>query len=474
MKKYILGIGKLEIISFVTGFVLLAYELIAARVMAPSIGSSTYVWTSVIGIIIAALSLGYVAGGKLADARNRASDVVWLCLLAALFVVISRVAHFGVLESIAASGSDPRIQAVMAATILFAPASFVLGAISPYLVKLKLTSLADSGQSVASLSATNSVGGIVGTFVTGFILFGYVGLQESLTIMVVLLVAISWLFVPKMYIAQRIAASALLLLFGSATTTQDVIAIDTPSSHYTIGTGQFNGRQATYLTTGPTGIQSAVYDNYPRELVFWYTNAIAQIAQETDPERILVLGGGAYTLPQYFADKYPDATIDAVEIDPALEEISKKYFRYTAPDSVTSIAQDARTYVEQTDESYDFIVVDVYGDTEIPASLMTEEFGRALDKIVTDNGVVAVNLVAGLSKNCRPIFAAADGLYRQHFENAIFSSSSKGGARGNYVMAYSRQPIDVEGYETLDPVSGKTYRDNFVPAERLFYNCVKG
>ena len=474
MKDYVRGIGKLELISFSTGFILLAYELIAARIMAPSIGSSNYVWTSVIGIIIAALSLGYVAGGRIADARAKAIDVVWLLLASAGLIMLSRGLHPGVLDWVAAMDVDTRIQAVIAATVLFAPASFVLGAISPYLVKLKLTSLAESGRSVASLSATNSVGGIAGTFVTGFILFGFVGLLESLTFLVVALVLSSWLFVPRDRFMLRVGVSVLIILFSSLTpTNDDSISIDTPSAHYEVAQGLYNNRPSTFLLTGTFGIQSAIYNDYPDELVFWYINEFADVAESIQPKSIAVLGGGAYTLPDYFAREYPDALIDVIEIDPELEGISKQYFSYSAPSNVTSIGQDARTFVESTNKKYDYIVVDAYGDTEIPPSLMTKEFGDALARITAEDGVVAVNLIAGLTGECRAVFEAVDALYRRHFEHAIYKRApqTEGMPRANHLIVYKNTPIEIASYDILDDLGGAGYTDNFIPSERLFHNC---
>ena len=75
MRKFF---SALPLIAFASGFSLMTFELAAARILAPQIGSSTYIWTSVIGVIIAALSLGYFAGGRLADRRNRACDIAWL------------------------------------------------------------------------------------------------------------------------------------------------------------------------------------------------------------------------------------------------------------------------------------------------------------------------------------------------------------------------------------------------------------
>lgn len=108
-------------------------------------------------------------------------------------------AHFSpqILLGIVESGLDGRVQGVVAALVLFAPASLALGMVSPYIAKLNITSLETSGQSVAMLSTINSIGSIAGTFIAGFILFSIIGSRETLVIIIALLVGAGWLLAAK-------------------------------------------------------------------------------------------------------------------------------------------------------------------------------------------------------------------------------------------------------------------------------------
>ena len=132
---------RLGAAACVGGFALMAYELVAARLLAPSVGSSTYVWTGVIGVIIIALSAGCWLGGRVADYRHAPQDVGLLLIIAAALVVATMLSANDVLRWLTTALDEPRIQAVIAALVLFAPASFVLGAASPYLAKLNVSSL---------------------------------------------------------------------------------------------------------------------------------------------------------------------------------------------------------------------------------------------------------------------------------------------------------------------------------------------
>src|SRR5690606_33252066 len=129
---------------------------------------------------------------KVADARVKPLDVAWLLLASGFGVAITLILAPSLLAVLAESSADPRLQGLFASLILFAPASFILGMISPYLVRLRVASLETSGESVALLSALNSIGGIIGTFAAGFIFFGFIGSRETVIIVTAILLISSW------------------------------------------------------------------------------------------------------------------------------------------------------------------------------------------------------------------------------------------------------------------------------------------
>ncbi|MDB5187092.1 MAG: spermine synthase [Candidatus Saccharibacteria bacterium] len=463
----------LPIVAFVSGFSLMTFELAAARVLAPSVGSSTYVWTSVIGVIIAALSLGYWAGGKMADARNRATDIAWLCLAIAAAITLTLLNYQNLIDSTVQSIEDARLQGVFASLMLFAPASFLIGALSPYLVKLKVTSLATSGQSFASLSALESIGGITGTFVTGFILFGYIGAREAFAVVAFLLIAISWLITPTRRWQLRLVVS-LIIAFLCLGTLQIVNKghIDTASAHYSIFDRVLDGQPVRGIATGPNGTQSGIYINDPNKLVFWYTQRMVEVvAQAPKHDRILVLGGGAFTLPQYLATTYPDSTIDVVEIDPKLADIARQYFYYKDPKNVNMIFEDARTYINKSQQKYDAILVDVYSDSSVPFSLTTKEYGQQIERLLADKGIVIVNMIAGPYGPCGELLNVLDAPYRQSMTYARYKTQRVGSVKSNIIVTYSKRPIQWTESFPLNIHTAVTYTDNYAPVERIQQNC---
>ena len=479
IKKHI---GVYEVIAFIIGYALLTYELIASRLLAPTIGASTYVWTSVIGVIIAALAFGYTYGGWLADKRAKQVDIAALLLLSAAAICLTLIFYRDVLLLVSQLVRDSRMAGVVASVILFLPASFILGAISPYLARMRNVSLATTGQSIAGLSASNSIGGITGTFTAGFILFSLIGSRQTLAILVILLVVTSWLLVPKQKTSFRFSSSliiAVLAVAGLLVPQSNALAeIDTPSAHYEVIQTNYQGQPITALTAGPGGLQSGVYTDGSKALVFSYTQKLADVvAAKPDKTDILVIGGGTFTLPEYLGNQYPDSTIDAVEIDPRLEGIAEQYFQFSTPPNVRIITADGRAYLQQTSKQYDLIIVDAYDDDEVPFSLATAEFARLTQLSLKKHGVVLANLIASDGADCGPLldnFHAAYTSALPHFAYYPLRDETFD-QRQNIIALYSRSatPWNESVVGKFDPdltkVSPPT--DNFSKIESLSQAC---
>lgn len=473
-----------EYIAFLTGFALMAYELVASRILAPSIGSSIYVWTSIIGVIIAALSIGYKVGGKLADSRADPLDISRLLMACAVAVLLTLLGAQTVLAVVTSISADPRLQGFMASLWLFAPTSFLIGMISPYLARLKNISVKTTGSTIASLSALNAMGSVTGTFVTGFIFFAYIGSQESLLLVSAVLFGSSWLIEPKQLLKQRLKAVLLLIVLALlsfiSTKNPSVVAfIDTPSASYRIIDVDYKGKTVRAITAGPGGLQSGVYLDGSKELTFSYTQKMAELVEQSlKKDKILVLGGGAFTLPQYLADKYPSSRIDVVEIDPQLVSIARQYFGYKDPPNVSVISQDARVFLNGNNQKYDVVLVDVYSDTLIPFSLSTMEYAKRLKLAVNEEGLVIANIIGSSNPACKGLLEALHTSYARQF--SFYKAYPLGDpslqTTQNIIVAYSLQKLEwlPEPVVPVELSKGRILTDNFAPVEYLKQQCRAG
>ncbi len=482
-KRFVRRLGLYEAIAFITGFVLMAYELVASRILAPTIGTSIYVWTSVIGIMIAALALGYAAGGWVADRRGVLQDIVWLLLAATVGVTITCVFYTPVLSTVTLLMHDPRLQGVAASALLFAPASFTMGMISPYLAKLRVNSLTTTGRSVAGLSALNSLGGIMGTFLTGFVFFNFIGSRETLGLLAVILLACSWAVQPRKYRREHIVASIavcgiLAIQMAAPAQAGTVADIDTPTSHYKIVDTRLDDRPLRVLIMGPGGYQSGVYTSGTKDLAFNYTQKLADVvAAAPHKDNILVLGGGAFTLPEYLGQHYPGSKINVVEIDAQLPAIAAQYFRYEPTPNIHVISQDARTYLHTTTATYDIVLVDVYNDAAVPFSVATHEYANDLYRTLKPDGVAAVNIIAAANEQCLPLLTALNDTYLSVFgAGRIYPLVDiTNSVKQNIIAVYGSPPLSwadvLTGENPMPLPPGKTLTDNYAPTESLIQKC---
>ncbi|HVF30538.1 MAG TPA: fused MFS/spermidine synthase, partial [Pyrinomonadaceae bacterium] len=223
--KYIL-----ELTVFVCGAVVMTYEIIGSRIVSPFIGTSTYVWTSLIGVILASLSFGYWLGGRLADRRPEVGVLASVIFVAGGLVSLTVLIKEVVLTAVVAIPVGLELQSVIAALSLFAPASVALGFVTPYAVKLKMLSLNDAGKTVGRLYALSTVGSIAGTFAAGFFLIPFVGSVRTLYLLAAVLIVLALSLAPIAMLQAKAGVIILLLL---------AIAANEASSFYLWRTAEF-------------------------------------------------------------------------------------------------------------------------------------------------------------------------------------------------------------------------------------------
>ncbi|RLD51264.1 MAG: hypothetical protein DRJ05_18610 [Bacteroidetes bacterium] len=209
MKKFFL-----EIIVFICGAVVMAFEIVGSRMLGPYVGTSTFVWTGIIGVILLCLSLGYYYGGKIADKRPDFKILALVIFIAGIFIAVSTLIKDGLLISLLEVFDDVKLVSLLASFILFSIPSVLLGMVSPYAVRLKIKSLSKSGSAVGNLYAISTLGSITGTFLAGFYLIPSYGVIFILNLL-----------------ALTLALSALLLYFVYRKTKID-ISIPKPNPDY--------------------------------------------------------------------------------------------------------------------------------------------------------------------------------------------------------------------------------------------------
>jgi len=161
---------RVYLVSIVSGFVIMGVELLAGRLFSPYFGSSIYVWGSIITIFMLALSIGYLLGGKWSLSNPSIHRMASLFLISALLLLPIPLFSQTLMQHLFLYIEDPRYGSLLAAALLFLPATIILGMIAPYAVRLLAINTQETGLTAGRLYFVSTLGSAVGTIATSFYL----------------------------------------------------------------------------------------------------------------------------------------------------------------------------------------------------------------------------------------------------------------------------------------------------------------
>ncbi len=399
MKRYLL-----EIVVFICGAAVMIYELVGSRILAPYVGTSIFVWSSLIGVIMGSLALGYWLGGRIADKQPLPSKLGVIILSSAIVIMITAALKDIFMVWLISLGGNIQTNSIVSSLALFSVPSVLLGIVSPYAVKLRMTSLGSSGQTVGNLYAISTFGSIVGTFLAGFVLIPAFGNTKLFFGLAALLIITSLIvFSGRKYlikIAMLFIAVGLTVAGPSLISATSYIDIDTQYNRVWIydTVDQNNTKQPIKVMQTNNESSSAMFLKSD-ELVFDYTKYY-RLADHFFPglQSALMLGGAAYSYPKDFLAKHPSASIDVVEIDPKLTELAREYFKLPNDSRLTTFHEDGRTYLNRTEKKYDVFLGDAFRSLySIPYQLTTIESAKKIYNVLNENGVAIMNVASAIT-----------------------------------------------------------------------------
>ncbi|MGE5416070.1 MAG: spermidine synthase [Acidobacteriota bacterium] len=397
------------ITAFFCGMSIMAVELAASRLLSTTFSSSTPVWTVVIGLIMAFLSIGNVIGGRLADKYNSKDKLYSLIWLAGLWIAVIPLIGKYVMDlmvialmwvfpqNLVVSGS------AVSCLILFSLPLILLGIAVPYLVKLGVQNIDDNGKITGEIYAMSTIGSIIGTFIPTFLTIPVIGTSKTFFLFALILNLIClYYFVTAKTKVLRTAFSTLVIVVLLFAPLNDSYAFWKDNIIFE-GESQYNylqvaeNRDSVMLSTNVAfGVQSIYQkDKSLTGLYYDYTLMAPFFIKDTDfakPMDALILGMGTGTFAKQARYYFPAIKTEGVEIDPAIARLAKKYFDLTDEDARVYI-NDGRTFLKTSDaKMYDLIMVDAYRDITFPFNMSTHEFFTEVKKHLKPGGVMVVNI----------------------------------------------------------------------------------
>ena len=441
------GLGPYAAAALVFGAsaAVLVVELVALRLLAPYLGLTLETSTIVIASALAAIAAGAWSGGRLADAVPPRR-------LIGPMLAISGVAVAATPPAVRAAGSiegGTILLMVVAGLGIVVPGTF-LSAITPMVTKLRLSSLDQTGRVVGRLSGIGTVGAIVGTVVTGFILISRVpvsGIMVGLGVALVLAaVAVElrfrswrWAVVPALLVGLSGVGAAVAPGGCDAETAYHcAVVVDDPERT----TGRvllLDGAPHSYVDLAdPTHLEFA----YAKGVVAAIDTAYAPGA----PLRAYHLGAGALTLPNYLEQTRPGTRSVVSEIDPGVVAIDRERLGYDPGGPIELRVEDGRLGLRRLAAgSQDLVVGDAFGGISVPWHLTTREAVSEVSRVLAGDGTYLVNMIdrGRLGFARAEVATLEDGFPHVALMARTDTLARTGG--GNLVVIASPVPIDVAG-----------------------------
>ena len=501
-------------VAFFSGMTTLAIELSASRLLGNVFGNSNLVWANVIGLMLLYLTLGYFAGGRLADKQPRATVmlqiILWAAFLSALIPLVGRPVITRAAEAVFGAEAALALGSFIVILILFSVPVTLLGMVSPFVIRLAVSDVATSGRIAGQVYAISTLGSLCGTFLPVLVTIPQIGTTRTFLLFSGLLFAIA--FFALLRVGRRRALPYLVMPALVALLAPTALAgpLRQPASGARLrydGESAYNyiqvqedaaGYRYLYLNEGQ-GIHSQWHETevfyggtWDYFLAAPYFNEAPFRADEV--ASLLLIGLAAGTIPRQHIEIYGNIPIVGIELDPEIVALGAEFFDMNAGSmpSLTAQVGDGRFLLNQLDRQFSVIGIDAYRPPYIPWHLTTVEFFEEVKARLKDDGVVAINvgrtdtdrrLVDALSGTLLQVYPSVHALDVPQSFNTILVATRQPTLSDNLRanIAHRVDTVDARLYDILVDASAAlvpladsdiVFTDDLAPVERLVDSIV--
>jgi spermidine synthase len=420
-------------VAFVTGAIVMSFEMLGSRYLNPYFGSGIYTWAALISTVLIALTAGYFVGGTLADRTASPAVLALTVMIGSLYLLALPSFAQAILEFVLAGIDDIRVGSLISSlALMFFPVTF-LGMYSPFAIRLLLRSAQRSGRVSGAVYGISTAGSIVGTLGTTFFLIPTIG-SRAITLTLGALGLAAGL--ALLTLARRRAGAALILITLTAPTApagraDNLIDEGIRAGMLERADGRLAHIETEYNDVFITKRQHQLVMSF--QVKGWdYTESVSNLLDPNDlplryaqvmtiatiypeaPRKILMLGLGGGSISTYLGRFMPEAAIMTVEIDPGVITAAKTYFGLRETERMRYRAGDGRVFLNRNSELYDLILLDAYRGGYVPFHLLTRQFYTLVKQRLAPGGAAAFNvhdgskLYASTVKTLGEVFAALD------------------------------------------------------------------
>jgi spermidine synthase len=487
----------LWVLIFVSGMSVMALELTASRVLAPHFGTSIFVWANVIGLIMVALSVGYLIGGRYAERRPELAILLRIvaagAIAAAIIPAVVRPLASRVIDAL--GGHPGAVQVVVGSFVtlllLFGLPIVLLGMTSPFAIRLLTLDRPQVGEAAGTVFAVSTLGSIVGTFAPAFFLVPTIGTRATLLLFAAIL--LGTVAVGMWGLRGALVGAALLALVpglaraGVRPSARQLAEVE--SAYQFIEVTEDGPVRALRFEEGMT-VQSEERSDSPLTNGYWDLLLPMPNLVPSPKPRVLILGLAVGTIAKGIVESRPAGAVSVVgvELDPAVVALGEKFFSLARlHDRIEVHVEDARAYLEHSTERVDMILLDVYANQRyIPPHLVTEEFFQLARAHLAPGGFLVANVNSPTTRS--KLLQSFVKTLRQAFPLVEAIQVPK---KWNFELVCSAEPLDWEGagpripdslqvvynfarkhHVQLDDAEGQVFTDDRAPVELLTDSAV--
>jgi predicted membrane-bound spermidine synthase len=431
------GAAVIYAVAFVTGAIVMGFEMLGSRYLNPYFGSGIYTWASLISTVLIALTAGYFLGGSIADRTPSPTVLALIVMVGSAYLLALPSFAQSVLEFVLAGVDDIRAGSLISALALMLFPVTLLGMYSPFAIRLLLNSAERSGRVSGAVYGVSTAGSIVGTLGTTFLLIPAIG-SRAITLSLGAAGLVSGLALLALArLERRASGAAAIILIACAMVTSPVCRAESliddgiRAAMLKRGNGRIAHIETEYNDVFITKRQNQLVMSF--QVKGWdYTESVANLTDPDDlplryaqvmtiatiypdaPKKILMLGLGGGSISTYLGRFLPEAAITTVEIDPGVITAAKTYFGLRETERMRYRAGDGRVFLNRSKESYDLILLDAYRGGYVPFHLLTREFYTLVKQRLAPGGAAAFNvhdgskLYASTIKTLGEVFPALD------------------------------------------------------------------
>lgn len=421
----------LYISAAITGGAIMIIEILGAKMLAPFVGTSHFVWTAQIAVTLVALAVGYYCGGRLVDQKPQLGKI-YLCILAGavyLAVTVSLVRPI----AYACLGFKLALGSLLASALLFFVPLALLAMVGPFFIRILTVSTDNVGGNVGRLTAVSTFGSFVGTVLIGYVLIPFLpnSITMYLTALTLAAVAGGYLLVWERRWASSLAVLAAMvgiLVYG---------IIEEQRTHFSEATELYRansnfglvqvlqskrGDRRFYLNDY---LVQNTYDPNEKKSLALFTYALHDlaIAYTTQTKEVLCVGLGVGIVPSEFARE--GAKVDVVEINPAVVPVAGRLFN-CAIDKLNLNIGDGRYFINQCTNQYDAVIVDAFLGDSSPSHLMTRQAFESIHRLLRTEGVLVMNMFGDFQSGKDFFTASLDKTLRSVFPSVRIHASGNG------------------------------------------------